>query len=43
MRVVRYNFEVLVRNTQTIPSIYIRGNLIQGTGYMGDGEAEKSK
>lgn len=35
MRVVRYNTEVLIRKTETTPSIYIRGNLIHKTGRVG--------
>lgn len=43
MRVVRYNSEVFIRKTETISSVYIRGDLIQGIGYTGNGGVEKSR
>lgn len=43
MRIVRYNREVLIRKIETILSTHIRGDLIQGLGYTGNGGADKSR
>lgn len=38
---MRYNSEILIRKTENISSIFIRGNVIQGIGYTGNEGARK--